>query len=63
MMRTEAEKLKAFRQERNLTQQQFADLLDYKQTSIAMIETGKRNMPDSLKLKILRYFGVDFDEI
>jgi DNA-binding XRE family transcriptional regulator len=62
-MRTEAEKLKAFRQERNLTQKQLADLLDYKQQSIAMIETYKRNMPDSLKLKILRYFGVDFYEI
>ena len=60
---TDAQKLKDFRKDKNLTQQQLADILGLTQQTIAMVESGKRKAPDSLKLAILRKYKVDFDEM
>lgn len=59
---TDAQKLKDFRKDKNLTQQQLADILGIAQQTIAMVETNKRKAPDSLKLAILRKYKIDFDE-
>lgn len=59
----DSEVLKEFRKAHQYTQQELAKILDFPQQAIAMVETGKRNAPDSLKLKIIRYFKVDFDEL
>lgn len=59
---TDAQKLKDFRKDKNLTQQQLADVLGLTQQTIAMVETNKRKAPDSLKLAILRKYKVDLDE-
>lgn len=59
---TDAQKLIDFRKDKNLTQQQLADILGLTQQTIAMVESGKRKAPDSLKLAILRKYKVDFDE-
>jgi transcriptional regulator with XRE-family HTH domain len=57
------EKLKSFRLNHNLTQQQLADLLGVSQQIITYIETGKRKPSDSFKLAFLRHYKVDFDEL
>lgn len=59
---TDAQKLKDFRKNKNLTQQQLADVLGLSQQTIAMVESGKRKAPDSLKLTILRKYKIDLDE-
>ena len=59
---TDAQKLKDFRKDKNLTQQQLANILGLTQQTIAMVESGKRKAPDSLKLAILRKYKIDFDE-
>ena len=59
---TDAQKLIDFRKDKNLTQQQLADILGLTQQTIAMVESGKRKAPDSLKLAILRKYKIDFDE-
>jgi DNA-binding XRE family transcriptional regulator len=58
-----SELLKELRYTNNLTQTQLADILKCKQQTICMVETNKRNMPASLKLAILKHFGIDFDEV
>lgn len=59
---TDEQKLKDFRKNKNLTQQQLANILGLTQQTIAMVESGKRKAPDSLKLAILRKYKIDFDE-
>lgn len=60
---TSSEKLKSFRQEHNLTQQQLADLLGVKQQTITYIETGARKPSNGFKLAFLKYYNVDFDKL
>lgn len=61
--KSDAETLKEFRNKYNYTQQELADKLEFSQETITMIERGKRKAPDSLKLKIIRHFKVDFDDL
>ena len=56
-----ADNLKKLRNEKNLTQTQFASEFNISSGTIAMWETGKR-MPDTEMLKrIARYFDVSVD--
>lgn len=58
----DAQKLKDFRKERNLSQRQLAGILEIAYQTISMVENGHKNAPDSLKLAILRKYKVDLDE-
>lgn len=54
-------RIKRIRMENELTQQAFADRISMKQNSIALIETGKRNISDPALLNICREFDVNED--
>ena len=60
-MYTDSEKIKKYRKEHNMTQSQLADAIGVKQQLIAMIESGSRKAPDSVKLGWLKAFNIDFD--
>ena len=52
------ERIKQLRRELGLTQTKFAERIGLKQNSIALIESGKRNISDQAVLSICREFGV-----
>lgn len=52
------ERIKKLRRELGLTQAKFAERIGLKQNSIALIESGKRNISDQAVLSICREFGV-----
>lgn len=52
-------RIKKIRQQLNLTQQAFAERIGMKQNSIALIESGKRNISDQAILSICREFKVN----
>ena len=51
-------RIKKVRRFFDLTQQAFAERIGLKQNSIALIESGKRNVSDQTLLAICREFGV-----
>ena len=53
------ERIKQIRRELGLTQQEFADRIGLKQNSIALIESGKRNISDQAVLSICREYGIN----
>lgn len=53
------EQIKLLRKTLDLTQQKFADRIGLKQNSIALIESGKRNISDQAILSICREFHVN----
>lgn len=53
------ERIKKLRKNLNMTQQEFAEKIGLKQNSIALIESGKRNISERSILSIIREFGVD----
>lgn len=53
------ERIRLLRRSLNLTQQEFAERIGMKQNSIALIESGKRNISDQALLSICREFGVN----
>lgn len=53
------ERIKKLRKALDLTQQSFADRIGLKQNSIALIESGKRNISQQAVLSICREFGVN----
>lgn len=59
---TDAQKLKNFRDSKNLSQRQLAGILGIAYQTISMVENGHKKAPDSLKLAILRKYKIDFDE-
>ncbi len=52
------ERIKQIRRELGLTQAKFAERIGLKQNSIALIESGKRNISDQAVLSICREFGI-----
>lgn len=59
---TDAQKLKNFRDSKNLSQRQLAEILGIAYQTISMVENGHKKAPDSLKLAILRKYKIDLDE-
>lgn len=57
------ERIKQIRRELGLTQAKFAERIGLKQNSIALIESGKRNISDQAVLSICREFGIMEDWI
>lgn len=53
------ERIKQIRRELGLTQTEFAERIGLKQNSIALIESGKRNISDQAVLSICREYGVN----
>lgn len=53
------ERIKQIRRELGLTQQEFAERIGLKQNSIALIESGKRNISDQAVLSICREYGIN----
>ena len=53
------ERIKLIRRELGLTQTEFAERIGLKQNSIALIESGKRNISDQAVLSICREYGVN----
>lgn len=51
-------RIKFLRKNSGLTQEKFAERIGLKQNSIALIESGKRNISDQTILSICREFGV-----
>lgn len=55
---TLGERIKKVRKEKDLTQQQFCNLIGFKQNSISLVESGKRNISDQAIKSICREFNV-----
>jgi transcriptional regulator with XRE-family HTH domain len=53
--------LKKFREDAGLTQQEFADKIEYSQATISRIERGEKNVTDKLLLKIESKFATNLD--
>lgn len=53
------ERIKQIRRELGLTQQEFAERIGLRQNSIALIESGKRNISDQAVLSICREYGIN----
>lgn len=53
--------LKELRVENGLTQQKLADKLDISKSTIAMIESSKREGSKEIEFKIANFFGVSLD--
>lgn len=53
------ERIKQIRRELGLTQTEFAERIGLKQNSIALIESGKRNISNQAVLSICREYGVN----
>ncbi len=56
-------KLKELREDRDLTQQQIADILNCKQNTYQQYESGKRQIPTQVLIKLCLYYGVSADFI
>lgn len=52
-------RIKQIRRELGLTQTEFAERIGLKQNSIALIESGKRNISDQAVLSICREYGIN----
>ena len=55
---TLGERIKKLRKEKDLTQQQFCNLIGFKQNSISLVESGKRNISDQAIKSICREFNI-----
>lgn len=55
------EKIKSLRQERKMSQQEFADAIDVASSTVSMYENGERIPRDQIKLAIANLFGVTVD--
>ena len=55
---TLGERIKKVRREVDLTQQKFCERIGFKQNSISLIESGKRNISDQAIKSICREFNV-----
>jgi transcriptional regulator with XRE-family HTH domain len=58
-----AENLRRFREEKNLTQEQMAELLGYSLSGYRKIEQGSRGLPIHKALKATRILGCSLEEI
>jgi transcriptional regulator with XRE-family HTH domain len=55
------ERIKSLRQERKMSQQEFADAIDVASSTVSMYENGERIPRDQIKLAIANLFGVTVD--
>jgi len=55
------DRLKLFRENQRLTQNKIADELKITQSSYNLYESGKRNIPDEIKIKIKEIYNISFD--
>ena len=56
-------KIKELREEKDLTQQQIADILNCKQNTYQQYESGKRQLPIQALIKLCAFYGVSADYI
>ena len=56
-------KLKQLREERNISQSKIANLLNIKQNTYSQYETGKRQIPIDILIKLAKYYNVSTDYI
>ncbi|WP_250458435.1 helix-turn-helix transcriptional regulator [Microbulbifer litoralis] len=56
-------RLKAYRQKQQLTQQQMADVLEVSRQTVISIESGKYDPSLPLAFRIARYFGARIEDI
>lgn len=56
---TIGERIKKVRKSKNLTQQEFCNRIGFKQNSISLVESGKRNISDQAIKSICREFNVN----
>lgn len=56
-----SKRIKSLRAERKITQKELADAIDISSSTIAMIESGKREGNRETLTKIATYFGVSID--
>lgn len=52
------ESFKALRLKKGMTQKQFADLLRVSESTVAAIETGRRNISDTVRARLAQNFEV-----
>lgn len=57
------EYLRAMREDRDLTQQQIADVLGTSQTMYARYERGANELPIRHLITLCRYYGVSADDV
>lgn len=55
------ERIKKLRQEKKMSQQEFADAINVAYSTVSMYETGERIPRDQIKLAIANLFGVTVD--
>lgn len=58
-----AEKIKSLREDKDLTQQDIADILDTTRQQVYKYENGLQEMPVSRLAKLCRFYGVSADYI
>ena len=56
-------KLDEFRKQRDITQEELAEVLEVSRQTISSLEKGKYNPSIILAFKIARYFGVSIEDI
>ncbi len=56
-------RLRDIREDRNLTQQEIADLLNVKQNTYQQYESGKRQLPLQSLVKLCSYYNLSADYI
>ena len=56
-------RLEALRKERQLRQEELADILEVSRQTIGSLENGRYNPSILLAFKIARYFGMSIEEI
>nr|WP_270457738.1 helix-turn-helix transcriptional regulator [Faecalimonas umbilicata] len=57
------ERIKALREDRDLTQKNICTYLNIAQNTYSQYENGKREIPISILIKLCLYFGVSSDYI
>ena len=55
------ERLKALRREKNLKQEELANIIGVSKSSVSHYETNKDEASDNVKIEIARYFNVSLD--
>lgn len=58
-----SQKIKEFRKKNNLTQEEFAELIDCNVKFLSRVETGKNNFFVHNIIKILNTFNISFDDL
>ncbi len=56
-------KLKELREENNVSQKEIADFLNIKQNTYSQYETGKRQLPVDVLIKLSKFYKISTDYI